>query len=97
MAMDAAKNMILLERYDPPKNQLPSKVHRFPLYRRQNPVPAPAPPSVKEAKPEPPPDPKWSKWERIEGPQWDGFWRASLEEDGVPQFAFQNNETIQHC
>lgn len=73
-----------LETYQPPKNQLPSKVHRFPLYRRAKPAPAapPPPPEPPKEKPKekPAPAPEWSKWQRIKGTQWDGWWRASGKE-----------------
>lgn len=75
--------------YEPPKNQGPSKVYRFPLYKRQPaPEPAPAPPAPpveeppKEETPAPPAA-TWSEWQYITDPQWEGYWRASaLDDDG---------------
>lgn len=64
-----------------------AKVYRFPVYRRPAPVPAPAPapPPVeeppKEEKPAPP-APVWSEWQYIKCDQWEGYWRASGQEDG---------------
>lgn len=74
-----------LDKYQPPKNQAPSKVRRFPLYRRPAPKPAPAAPPAKdppkEETPAPPPS-TWSEWQLIKEPQWEGYWRASAQEDG---------------
>lgn len=83
MSLKVSYNIALLEKYDPPKSQLPSKVHRFPVYQRQKSVLAPASPPAKEVKPVPPPAPKWSNWQWIEEPQWDGYWRASSKEDSA--------------
>ncbi|KAJ4417058.1 hypothetical protein N0V82_006412 [Gnomoniopsis sp. IMI 355080] len=75
----------VMEKYQPPKNQAPSKVRRFPLYRRPDPKPAPTAPAAteppKEEKPAPPP-PEWSNWQFIKEPLWEGYWRASPLEDG---------------
>lgn len=80
MSTNTSSSIAFLQRYDPPKNQLPSRVHRFRLHQSQNPVPTPAPPPAKEEKPALPPAPEWSSWQRIEGPQWEGYWRASFTE-----------------
>lgn len=75
----------LLEKYQPPKNQAPSKVRRFPLFRRSALKPAAAIPPAKETpKEEKPAQPtfEWSDWQFIKEPQWEGYWRASAQEDG---------------
>lgn len=77
------------EKKAPAKTKAPeNKVYRFPVYRRPapEPAPAPAPPPVEEAPkeetPAPPPPPVWSEWQYIKCDLWEGYWRASAQEDG---------------
>ncbi|KAJ4388863.1 hypothetical protein N0V93_006324 [Gnomoniopsis smithogilvyi] len=88
----------VMEKYQPPKNQAPSKVRRFPLYRRPVPKPVPtAPPAddpPKEEKPAPPPS-NWSNWQFIKETLWEGYWRASPQEDGGWHYHFtKDGKTI---
>ncbi|KAF3770751.1 hypothetical protein M406DRAFT_326175 [Cryphonectria parasitica EP155] len=72
-------------KYESPKNQVPSKVHRYPVYRRaarKALSPPSPPPPVPAPAPAPAPAPEWSQWERVEGSKWDGWWRARPQEDG---------------
>lgn len=74
-----------MEKHKPSKNQVPSKVRRFPLYRRPGANPAAlAPPTKEPAKQEnpTPPSSNWSNWQFIKEPLWEGYWRASAQEDG---------------
>lgn len=71
----------------PRKHHPPVKVHRFPLYRKLQPVVEEVQKEKemdkeKEKEETVAPEPVWSAWEQIKGPQWDGYWRAKNDEDG---------------